>query len=101
MVLVERLIQQVFPDKWAELETIDKKYNAVEGRLGFPPKRRYRCFVGGHNTNTLVVERQWESMAALEAAYEAALADAEWQALGSEAGGIVTSDRHELYIPLP
>ena len=47
MVIVERLIQQVRPDKWAELEALDKKYGAVESRCGFPAKRRYRCFVGG------------------------------------------------------
>ena len=57
MVVVERLIEQVRPDKWAELETLDKKYGTVESRCGFPAKRRYRCFVGGDNTNTLIIER--------------------------------------------
>jgi hypothetical protein len=101
MVLVERQIQQVRPDKWAELEAIDKKFNAIESRLGFAPKKRYRCYVGGHNTNTLIIERQWESMAAMEAAYEKAFADSGWQALGAEVVSIVESDRHELYMPLP
>lgn len=101
MVSVERLIQQIYPDKWQELEAIEKKYNAVENRLKFPPKRRYRCYVGGHNTNTLIIERQWDSLAAMEAAYEKAFSDPEWQALGNESGSIIKSDQHELYVPLP
>jgi hypothetical protein len=101
MVVVERLIQQIHPDKWEELEALDKKYNAVEARCGFPAKKRYRCFVGGDNTNALIIERQWESLAAMEAAYEKVFADPEWNALGTEGISIVKSDRHELYAPLP
>ncbi len=101
MVVVERLIQQIRPDKWAELETLEKKYSVIEGRHGFPAKKRYRCFVGGDNTNALIIERQWESWAAMEAAYEKAFADPEWQALGAESLPIIESDRHELYAPMP
>ena len=101
MICVERLVQQIRPDKWAELEALDAKYNAIEGRLGFPPKRRYRSYIGVHNTDTLAVERQWESLAAMEAAYVKAFADPEWQALGAEAVLIVKSNQYELYAPLP
>jgi hypothetical protein len=101
MIVVERLIQQVRPDKWAELEALDAKYQIVESRCGFPSKKRYRCFVGGDNTNALIIERQWESLAALEAAYEKAFSDPEWQALGAESVPIIESDRHELYAPVP
>ncbi len=101
MVVVERLIQQVRPDKWTELEALEKKYSTVESRCGFPAKKRYRCFVGGDNTNALIIERQWESFASMEAAYEKVFADPEWQALGAEGTGIIESDRHELYVPLP
>ncbi len=98
--MVERLIQQVRPDKWTELEALDKKYATVESRCGFPAKKRYRCFVGGDNTDALIIERQWESFASMEAAYEKVFADPEWQALGAEGTGIIESDRHELYVPL-
>jgi hypothetical protein len=101
MICVERLTQQVRPDKWAELEAIDAKYRAIESRLGFAPKRWYRCYIGGHNTDTLVIERQWESLAAMEAAYDKAFADLEWQALGAEAVSIIKSNQYELYAPLP
>jgi len=101
MVTIERLIQKVFPGKWAELEEIDKRYNAVESRLGFPPKKRYQCMMGGHDTNTLIIERQWDSLAAMEAAFEKVLADPEWQALNEEGASIVKSSQWEVYTPLP
>ena len=101
MVVMERLIQQIRFDKWAELEALDKKYNAIESRCGFPAKRRYRCITGGENTDTLIIERQWESLAAMEAAYEKVLADPEWQALGAQGDAIIVSNRNELYAPLP
>ena len=101
MVCIERLVQQIRPDKWAELAALDAKYNAIESRLGFTPKRRSRCYIGGHFTDTLVIERQWESMAAMEAAYERAFTDPEWQALGAEAVLIIANNQYELYAPLP
>lgn len=101
MVTIDRMIQKVSPGKWAELEVIDKRFNAVESRLGFPPKKRYRCIMGSHDTNTLIVERQWDSLAAMEATYEKAFADPEHQALGEEITSIITSTQWEVYMPLP
>ena len=102
MTILQRQIQQVRPGKWAELEEIDKKFNAVESRLGFPPnKKRYCCYFGGHNTNTLIVEYEWDSLAAMEAVYEKAMADPEWQALAAKVGPVIQSMQMELYAPLP
>lgn len=101
MIVIERMIQKIHPDKWAELEEIDKKYDVVEGRLGFPPKKRYRCVSGSHDTNTLIVERQWESFAAMEATYQKAMADPELQALWADGTPIVKSTQIELYRPVP
>jgi hypothetical protein len=101
MIVIDRMIQKVYPDKWAELEEVDKKYNAVEGRLGFPPKKRYQCLTGSHEVNTLIIERQWASLAAMEATYEKAFADPEHQALGKESTSIIKNIHWELYMPLP
>ena len=101
MIIVERMIQKVRPGKWAELEEIDKRYDAVESRLGFPPKKRYRCVMGGYDWNTLIIERQWVSLAAMEATYEKAFADPEHQALSEEIISIVKSTQGEVYMPLP
>jgi len=101
MVVMERMIQQIYPDKWKELEAIDKKYNAAEARLGFPPKKRYQALVGGLEVNTLIIERQWASLAAMEATNEKAMADPEYQALGNQTSSIIKSVHWELYMPLP
>jgi hypothetical protein len=101
MIVIDRSIQKVYPDKWAELEEIDKRYTAVESRLGFPPKKRYQCLTGSHEVNTLIVERQWASMATMEATYEKAFADPEHQALEKELTSIIKSVHWELYMPLP
>ena len=101
MICIERHVQQLRPDKWGELEALDKKFNAVEGRLGFPAKRRYRCYIGGHNLNTLIVERQWESLTAMEAAYERAFMNPEYQAVEAESALVIESVQIELYAPLP
>ena len=102
MVTIERMIQKVYPGKWTALEEIDKRFNAVESRLGFPAnKKRYQCMIGGHDSNTLIVERQWDSLATLEATYEKGFADPELQALLKEITSIVESSQLEVYTPLP
>ena len=103
MKVLKRQIQQVRPGKWAELEEIDAKFNVVESRLGFPPnKKRYRCYFGGHDMmSTLIVDYEWDSLAAMETVYEKAMADPEWQALAAEVGAILKSNQMELYAPLP
>jgi hypothetical protein len=100
-MLLERNIQQIRPGKWAELEELDKKYNAVESRLGFPAKRRYQCYIGGHTNDTLIIEREWESMAAMETAYMKCFADPKWNALNGEAKPIIESTQLEVYMVLP
>jgi hypothetical protein len=102
MIAIERMTQKVFPGKWADLEVIEKRFNAVEERLGFPStKKRYQCMIGGYDSNTLIVERQWDSLAVMEATYEKAFADPEFQALQKEVGSIIESSQEEVYTPLP
>ena len=57
MITLERMIQKVSPGKFPDLEELDKKFVAVKTRLGFPPKKRYQCVIGGHDSNTVIVER--------------------------------------------
>jgi len=101
MIAVERMTQKIYPGKWMELEEIDKRYNEVESRMGFPVKKRYQCVIGAEDSNTLIIERQWDSLAALESTYEKALADPEFQALGQEVNSIVQSSKIEVYTLLP
>jgi hypothetical protein len=101
MIIIEHLVQHIHAGKWAELEGIDKKYNALEAALGFPPKRRLQCLSGAGDTDTIIIERQWESMAKMEATMEKAMADPAYQALGMETVGIVESNKWELFTLLP
>jgi hypothetical protein len=102
MKVLQREIQQIYPGKWEELEEIDARFNAVESRLGFPGnKKRYRCYFGAHDASTIIVEYEWDSLAAMEAAYEKAMEDPEWQALAAEVESIVKSNQMELYAPMP
>ena len=100
MVIIERQIQRVRSGKWTELEGLDKKFTPVESHLGFPARRRCRSLVGGLTTDILIIERQWESFAALETAYEKALTNAEHRALSEEAELILESQQIEFYLPL-
>ncbi len=101
MIAVERMTQKVRPGKWADLEEIDKRFNKVEMKAGFPPKKRYQCVIGGMDGNMLIIERQWDSLAAMEAAYEKVMSDPEWQALGQEVISAVESSQIEVFTPLP
>ena len=98
--VLERMTQQIYGTKWLELEELDKRYDAIESKHGYPPKRRFRLFAGGGSTNTLVIEREWESLAAMEAAYEKAFVDPEWQAISAEAADIVADNQIEILLPL-
>ncbi len=100
MKVMERLIQKIYPGKRAELEEINKRYDVAESHLEFPPKRRYQSLAGSHDSDTLIIEREWESMAAMEVAYEKSFADPEQQGLNAELGSIVKSFRREFYMVL-
>jgi len=99
-MIIERLIQEIYPDRWAELELLDKKYNAIEARLGYPPKKRSRSLAGALDMNTIIIEREWESLAKMEATTLLAMADPEYQAVNAESNAIIKSNRWELYMPM-
>jgi hypothetical protein len=100
MVILERDVQHIYPDKWDELNAIDGEFNQIESGLGFPAKKRFQLLIGADEVNTLIVERQWPSMAAMEAAYEKAMADTGWQALAAKSNAIIKDHRYEVYLVL-
>ena len=97
MRIMERMIQKVDRTSWAKKLAIEKRFEVVQARLGYPPTRWYRAFIGSNDTNTRVLERDWSSLAAYLTTVEKAVADPEWQALGAEQLGIVLSNQVELY----
>ncbi|UCG25534.1 MAG: hypothetical protein JSW55_05980 [Chloroflexota bacterium] len=99
MIIIERMITEIYPGKLAELQELDKRYDAIEAGLGFPPKKRLLSISGVHDFNEVILERQWESMAAMEAAVEKSLVNPGIQALNEEGTAIIKSTRIELYTP--
>jgi hypothetical protein len=85
--VMERGVHKIPTSKWEEFLELEKRYDALESQWAFPPKRRYRpMFAGPPQPHTTVYmrEREWESLAAMEAAYSKAMASPEWQALQNE-----------------
>ena len=77
-MILERMIHRVKNGKFQELKEVEKKWEALEESLGgFPLRRRYWAMYGAHDGGTYVWEREWESLAAMEAAYDKRSADPE------------------------
>jgi hypothetical protein len=98
MKVLERMVQKI--GDWQALEELDQKYNVIEAKYGVPAKRRYRAMMGQNSVDTLIVEREWESMAALEKAFDSMFEDPEWQAVSASTEGIIKSMQAELYFVL-
>lgn len=100
MKIIERMVQEIHVGKFGDLAELDERYAALEKPLGYPPLKRYYALVGPHNMMTTVIEREWESMTAMEAAREKAMTSPELQALNVEGAEIIKSSHLELYVPM-
>jgi len=97
MRVLERHTQTLEKGGWETYVAKEKKWEALEKRLGgFPTKRHFRPF-GNWNGTAVVWEREWDSFAAMEAAYEKNIGDPESKALGDVPSAIV-DDSVELFI---
>jgi hypothetical protein len=100
-VILERQVQKIYAGKWDDLDEIDKRYDQVEKKYAFPPKRRYRAFSGTSDTDTIVIEREWKSMAKYEETMLKIWADSEWQKLNKEGEKIIEYNHFEFYLVWP
>jgi hypothetical protein len=101
VIVIMRLIQKIANGKWDELEEIDKKFNAIEENLGYPPKKRYRSLSGCLDNNVIVIERQWDSLAKMEKIMTKGVLDPEIQKLDQQLDSIVEWQKTELFVPHP
>lgn len=101
VVVMERLIQKVKPDKWGVLDDLDAKFNAIESKIGYPPKKRYRSMIGPLDNDTIIIEREWKSMAEMEKIVLASMGNAELQKLGVQLNDVVEKSWHEVYALWP
>jgi hypothetical protein len=100
-VVLERQVQKLYPGKWDDLEDIDKRYDQVEKKYAFPPKRRYRAYSASGDTDTIVIEREYKSMTKYEETMYKIWADPEWQKLNKEAEKIIKHNHIEFYLVWP
>jgi hypothetical protein len=57
MPVLDRHIARVLNGRWDDVLALEKRWDALEARLGgFPPKRRYRQLFGGLGWSTWVWE---------------------------------------------
>ena len=98
MAILMREIQQIRPDAWEELEAAEASWAAIEKRAGYPEvKKRYRVYSAADDINTLVIEIEWDSFAAMEAANERLAQDPELPDLVAATDTIVQSIRFEFF----
>jgi hypothetical protein len=97
MAVLERHIQTVRCGPAAYWER-EKQFLAAEARVGgFPSKRYYNLLAGSDDSGTTVWEREWESFAVMEAAYNALFLEPGIQELGDGAPESGITERTEFY----
>lgn len=97
MAILERHVQFKVKSESAYRDW-EKAWESVESRIGgFPPKRHYSLIAGGDNMGTMVWEREWESMAVMDAAYTKMFDDSEVERLADSGSEILEGERMELY----
>ena len=98
MKVMERMVQRVKRGKRQAYVEWEKKFAAIEKRLGgFPPKQYFQV-IAGEDSATVVWERYWDTLAAAEDAYNKLWADPEVQQLTGKS--ILVAERREIYAPL-
>lgn len=88
MAILERHAEVIGAGEMAKHLDLVKRFAAVEARLGYPPARRFSVSTGPSLVGTRVLEREWSSLAAMEACISMAQTDPEWQALVTEASSL-------------
>lgn len=96
-MVLQRVIHRIHPGKWEEFQALEAKFDAVHARLGIPPRRRYRRIHGKHSFYTEVIEREWPSVADMEAGAMRWAQDPELRALQDSACDLIECTQYELY----
>jgi len=100
MKVIMRTTVKVVPGKMAEYMEVEKKSQAISDRYGMPPWKRYSC-LSGDSMHTIVYDMEWDSLAAIEAAFEKMFIDPERQELMAKSDAVIVSHKNEFYMPMP
>lgn len=96
MRILERHIQTLEPGGWETYQSKEKQWLAIEARLGGFSQKHYYVPMSNWSGTTVIWEREWESMAAMESAYESMMDDDEVDEMAGVPSAIV-EDRVELH----
>ena len=97
MAILERHVQFKVKNEQTYREW-EKSWEDLEARIGgFPAKRHYWLMSGAESQGTMVWEREWASLAAMEAAYDKMFNDAEAQRLSGSFSELYDGERVEVY----
>jgi len=98
MSIMERCTQEINAEGWKVVGELERAFEAAEEKMGgVPKKRRYLLMYGGQAQGTMVWEREWESMAAIEAYGAKAETDPDFQAAFKRVAGVFANGRFELF----
>ena len=107
MKVVQRGIMNILPGKMAEAMELLEKHMAIMSRLAEIPRekfpmRTYRPYLGGGDSlHTVIFEVEWDSLAAMDAFFNKAMADPEMQALMPKWEAVEESHRVEVLMLIP
>jgi len=100
MRIMHRIIHHITPDKWGEVMEWEAKFKEFDEKYGAPPFHWYRAMIGAETTDTLIGEREWESLAQIEIVSEKLGADLDRQKLEADSQVIFLDTRYEFYAVL-
>lgn len=104
MKVMLRAIMGILPGKMAEAMELWREMLAIMKKKGipFPPTRRYSPFLGGGDAlHTVILEVEWDSLAAVADMYDKPSADPEIMGLMPKWDTVEESHRIELYMVMP
>jgi len=92
---------KVLPGKMEEAMKLEKKHMAIANRvLGISPRIYSRLSGGGDTLRTIIIEAEFDSLAAFEDHPKKMGADPEMQELVPKLGAVIDSLEVEFYIPI-
>lgn len=96
-MIMERCTQKVISTN-KEAYELEIEFDALESKLeGVPQKRRYWAGYCSLPANTMVWERDWPSLAAVEAYNQTIAKDPEWRKLFEKANKVYTDLVFEIF----
>ena len=99
-MVMQRCFQQII-GTYEEAIALEKEFAALEAKMvNVPEKRRYFAYFGALPLGTMVWERDWESLAALEVYSQQTGEGPEWAALFQKAGHVFADTHFEIYMPM-